>query len=162
MLPLFEFIGWIARLLILLILLVLVIFGEAIMFSLFKYASLWRSLLASLLVNVTSTVLGFKIGAGLSLLNPLLSFLNPPISSPDLIGRWFLPADSGPFSNSRLPSMPLFLLVSWIISIIAEGGILMLMKRDAEPRKIWEITLVSNAVSYILLFGIYIGIVWNL
>jgi hypothetical protein len=153
---------------VLLVLLVLVILIETIVLRRLKYGPFWRSLLASLAMNVVSTFLGYVVASSWSSI--FLSESGRPdyyagmssYSTGVEIPRWFFLTSSSLFPDSRLPGALLFLLVSWLISVVSEGGVLMAMKRDVEPHRIWEMTLVANAASYVLLFGAYIATIWYL
>ena len=146
---------------VLLVLLVLVILIEAIVLRRFKYGPFKRSFSASLAMNGVSTGLGFIVASLWG------SIFLPQSGRPDYyadveIPPWFFLASNSLFPDSRLPGVLLFLLVSWLISVVSEGGVLMAMKRDVEPHRIWEMTLVANAASYVLLFGAYIARIWYL
>ncbi|MCP4542510.1 MAG: hypothetical protein GY832_35770 [Chloroflexi bacterium] len=147
MIPVFEMI---AALFALLTLLALIIVIETIVLRLFKYGSLWRSLLTSLGMNVASTVIAFTIGAILGTNHFWGSVLSPS----EFTG--LVQLKSGPLSGHRIPAALFSLLIWWVVSVISEGGILMLGE-DIESRRTWEMTLIANTASYVLLFGLYIN-----
>jgi len=88
---------------------------ESIVMLLLKWDKFGRSLWASLLMNVTSTIFG---GVLIAL---------------------------GVFSDSYI-----WLAVAFVLSVLIEGGVLMLMKRGA-ARQNWIASLVANLVSYLLI-----------
>jgi len=94
--------------------------AESIVMFLLKWDKYGRSLLASLLMNVTSTIFGgilIAIGA--------------------------------------LYSSFLWLAAAFALSVLIEGGILMLMKRGA-ARQNWIASLLSNIVSYVLIIAPFV------
>ena len=95
---------------------------ESIVLRLLKWATFWRSLLASLLMNLPSTLVGFWLIwlAEFSRLNRL--------------GIWLIPA-------------------TWALSVVIEGGMLVLMKRDG-GRQNWIAALAANTASYLLLLTV--------
>ena len=90
-------------------------FAESIVMVLLKWDKYGRSLLASLLMNVTSTIFGGILVA---------------------IGALY--------------SSFIWLAVAFVLSVLIEGGILLLMKRGA-ARQNWIASLLSNIVSYVLI-----------
>lgn len=88
---------------------------ESVAMLLLKWDKFGRSLWASLLMNVTSTIFG---GVLIAL---------------------------GLFSDSYI-----WLAVAFVLSVLIEGGVLMLMKRGA-ARQNWIASLVANLVSYLLI-----------
>ena len=88
---------------------------ESIVMLLLKWDKFGRSVWASLLMNVTSTIFG---GVLIAL---------------------------GLFSDSYI-----WLAVAFVLSVLIEGGVLMLMKRGA-ARQNWIASLVANLVSYLLI-----------
>ena len=88
---------------------------EAIVMLVLKWDKFGRSLWASLLMNVTSTIFGGVLVA-LGLLR----------------GTY------------------LWLAVAFVLSVLIEGGVLMLMKRGA-TRQNWIASLISNLVSYLFI-----------
>ncbi len=90
-------------------------FAESIVMFLLKWDKYGRSLLASLLMNVTSTIFGGILVA---------------------IGALY--------------SSFIWLAVAFVLSVLIEGGILLLMKRGA-ARQNWIASLLSNIVSYVLI-----------
>lgn len=90
-------------------------FAESIVIFLLKWDKYGRSLLASLLMNVTSTIFGGILVA---------------------IGALY--------------SSFIWLAVAFVLSVLIEGGILLLMKRGA-ARQNWIASLLSNIVSYVLI-----------
>jgi hypothetical protein len=88
---------------------------EAIVMLLLKWGRFGRSLWASLLMNVTSTIFGgVLIAVG-------------------LLGGSYI-----------------WLAVAFVLSVLIEGGVLMLMKRGA-ARQNWLASLISNLVSYLFI-----------
>ncbi len=73
---------------------------ESIVLRLLKWGTFWRSLLASLLMNLPSTLVGFW----------LMGWLDG-VSRLNRLGIWLIPA-------------------AWALSVAIEGGVLVLMKRD--------------------------------
>lgn len=99
-----------------------IVFGiEALILWLLKWGTFGRSLLASFLMNLASTIVGVLVIVLLatSLLNNFLTFI-----------------------------------VALLLSILIEGGVLMLVKRDA-TRENWQVAGIANIVSYALL-GIFL------
>ena len=90
-------------------------FAESIVMFLLKWDKYGRSLLASLLMNVTSTIFGGILVA---------------------IGALY--------------SSFIWLAVAFVLSVLIEGGILLLVKRGA-ARQNWIASLLSNIVSYVLI-----------
>ena len=86
---------------------------ESLALWLLKWGSFGRSLLASFLMNLVSTLAGFILLA--------FSFL---------IGNFYI-----------------LFVVGYLLSILIEGGVLMLMKKDA-ARQNWIASLVANTASY--------------
>jgi hypothetical protein len=94
---------------------------EAVVLWSLKWDTFGRSLLASFLMNLASTIVGV-LAIGLlatSLLNNFVSFV-----------------------------------LALLLSILIEGGVLMLMKRDATTKN-WRVASIANVVSYGLL-GIFL------
>ena len=88
---------------------------ESIVMLLLKWDKFGRSLWASLLMNVTSTIFG---GVLIAL---------------------------GLFGGSYI-----WLAVAFVLSVLIEGGVLMLMKRSA-ARQNWIVSLIANLVSYLFI-----------
>lgn len=88
---------------------------EAVVMLLLKWGKFGRSLWASLLMNVTSTIFG---GVLIAL---------------------------GLFGGSYI-----WLAVAFVLSVLIEGGVLMLMKRDA-ARQNWIASLIANVASYLFI-----------
>ncbi len=88
---------------------------ESLVMLLLKWDKFGRSLWASLLMNVTSTIFG---GVLIAL---------------------------GLFGGSYI-----WLAVAFVLSVLIEGGVLMLMKRGAACQN-WIASLVANLVSYLLI-----------
>jgi len=103
---------------VLLLLTLVISIVESIVMLLLKWNKFSRSFWASLLMNVTSTIIGmfwvFAMG--------FLSDLN----------IWLIFA------------------VSFLLSVLIEGGILMLMKRGATWQN-WIVSLIANLVSYLFI-----------
>jgi hypothetical protein len=88
---------------------------ESIVMLLLKWDKFGRSLWASLLMNVTSTIFG---GALIAL---------------------------GVLGGSYI-----WLVTAFLLSVLIEGGVLMLMKRGA-ARQNWTVSLIANIASYIFI-----------
>ena len=88
---------------------------EAVVMLLLKWGKFGRSLWASLLMNVTSTIFGGMFVA--------LGWLNGSYI-------WLAPA--------------------FVLSVLIEGGVLMLMKRGA-ARQNWIASLLANVASYLFI-----------
>ena len=88
---------------------------ETVVMLLLKWGKFGRSLWASLLMNVTSTIFG---GVLIAL---------------------------GLFGGSYV-----WLAVAFVLSVLIEGGVLMLMKRGA-ARQNWIASLIANVVSYLFI-----------
>jgi hypothetical protein len=88
---------------------------EAIVMLLLKWGKFGRSLWASLLMNVTSTIFG---GVLLAL---------------GLLGGSYV-----------------WLVVAFVLSVLIEGGVLMLMKRGV-ARQNWIASLIANVLSYLFI-----------
>jgi hypothetical protein len=86
---------------------------ESLALWLLKWASFGRSLLASFLMNLASTIVGFI----------LLAF------------------------SFYVANFYTLFLVEFLLSVLIEGGVLMLMKKGA-ARQNWIASLVANAASY--------------
>lgn len=99
----------------LIILILIISVLESIVMLLLKWDKFGRSLWASLLMNVTSTIFG---GALIAL---------------GLLGGSYI-----------------WLAVAFVLSILIEGGVLMLMKRGA-ARQNWIVSLIANLVSYLFI-----------
>jgi len=95
------------------ILTVLIVVAEAAVLFFLKWGTFKRSLLASLVMNLVTTL----IGGGLMFL----------------------------LSNTYLG-----LLVDFLLSVLIEGGVLLLFNRET-VRKNWIAALAANAVSYLLI-----------
>lgn len=91
----------------------LIIVLEALVMFLLKWGTFWRSLLASFVMNLVTTLLG--VGVMFLVSNPYLA-----------------------------------LLVGFVLSVLIEGGVLMLFKREA-ARSNWIAALAANAASYLLI-----------
>jgi hypothetical protein len=99
-----------------------IVFGiEAVVLWLLKWGTFGRSLLASFLMNLASTIVGVVVIGVLatSLLNNFLTFV-----------------------------------LALLLSILIEGGVLMLVKRDATHEN-WRAASIANVISYALL-GIFL------
>jgi hypothetical protein len=89
---------------------------ESLALWLLKWGSFGRSLLASFLMNLASTIVGFILLA--------FSFY---------VGNFYT-----------------LFLVEFLLSVLIEGGVLMLLKRDA-ARQNWSASFVANVASYVFL-----------
>ncbi len=99
----------------LILLTIIISVAEAVVMFLLKWGSFVRSLLASLLMNVTSTIFGGVL--------VVVGFYSDPY---------------------------LLLAIGFVLSVVIEGGVLMLMKRDSGLRN-WIVSLVANSASYLLI-----------
>lgn len=90
----------------------------------FAYGSFGHSVIASLVMNVTSTILGFCLGF----------LLDAAISGFNFITFFFY-----------------VFFLSWVLSVASEGGVLFLLNRHLPARKIWQMSLVVNLVTYLML-----------
>ena len=97
---------------------------ESIVLRLLKWGTFGRSLLASLLMNLPTTLVGFWLIwlAGREWDTPVYQ-----------LGIWLIPA-------------------AWALSVAIEGGVLVLMKRDG-GRQNWMAALAANTASYLLLLA---------
>ena len=94
---------------------------ESIVLRLLKWGTFGRSLLASLLMNLPSTLVGFWL-------------------------IWVV-------EFSRLNRLQFLLIpATWALSVVIEGGVLVLMKRDG-GRQNWMAALAANTASYLLLLA---------
>ena len=96
---------------------------ESIVLRLLKWGTFWRSLLASLLMNLPSTLVGFW----------LIWIWRAEFSRLNRLAIWLIPA-------------------AWALSVAIEGGVLVLMKRDG-GRQNWMAALAANTASYLLLLA---------
>jgi hypothetical protein len=88
----------------------------------FHYGSFAYSIVTSLLMNVTSTIVGF-----------CLVFLLGDMSIEGFGGYSFI------------------FFLSWLLTVASEGGVLFLMNRQLPARKIWQMSVVVNLVTYFML-----------
>lgn len=103
---------------------ILIIVIEAlILWRWFNYGSLSSSSVASLVMNITTTIIGILL---------LILALNITL---------------------RLPTAFLFLL-SWVLTVVVEAGVLKLMKRQATWLRVGQMSLTVNIISYLLLIAI--------
>ena len=94
----------------------IIIMVEFVVLLLMKWDRVWRSLLASFLMNVTSSIFGGVLAV---------------------------------VANGLFQSVWIFAIVSFILSVVIEAGVLMLMKRGS-ARQNWIAALAANLVSYLL------------
>jgi len=109
-----------------------IIIVEAVVLRLLKWDTSWRVLLDSAIINIVSGVFGILIPGGAALITENLTGI--------IVG----------------------LVASWLVSIVIEGGILLLIAkiRKQEPlptRQAWVGSAVANTVSYVML-GIVLSI----
>ena len=95
---------------------------ESLVMVLLKWGRFGRSLWASLLMNITSGIVGMVFG--------IVVLTSPDDSS---IRHWYT-----------------LLAVAFVLSVPIEGGVLMLMKRGA-ARQNWVVSLSANLASYIFI-----------
>ena len=99
---------------------ILIIVVEAvILWRWFNYGSFGNSIVVSLVMNVTSTIVGAILAA--------------------VVGV------------AALGTIILLFLISWVVTVAIEAGVLGLMKRQATRAQIWRMSLTINVVSYLLL-----------
>ncbi len=91
---------------------------ESIVMLVIKWGRFGRSLWASLLMNVTSTIFGGALTAVIAV--------------------------------SSLGDTYIWLAAAFVLSVLIEGGVLMLMKRGA-ARQNWIASLIANLVSYLFI-----------
>lgn len=103
---------------------ILIIVIEAlVLWRWFNYGSFSSSSVASLVMNITTTIIGILL---------LILALNITL---------------------RLPTAFLFLL-SWVLTVVVEAGVLKLMKRQATWLRVGQMSLTVNIISYLLLIAI--------
>jgi hypothetical protein len=114
---------------------------EAVVLRLLKWASFWRSLRDSLIVNVASALAG------------LVMYV---LGTPRTISDGYDPARGGRIYETLPPTIPPLLawLLAWALSVAIEGGLLFLLARRPS-RQTWTAALVINLVSY-LTIGLFI------
>ena len=103
-----------------------------------KWGSFGRSLLDALIVNVASTIFGLVFFA---------LFFTASFQCR------FIPYDSGQDAGQTCDwaiSPVLWLIALAVLSVLIEGGVLLLLKRHP-PRKTWVAVSVANVASYVLL-----------
>lgn len=108
---------------------ILIIVIEAfVLWRWFNYGSLSSSSVASLVMNITTTIIGILL---------LILALNITLT---------------------LPIAFLFLL-SWVLTVVVEAGVLKLMKRQATWLRVGQMSLTVNIISYLLLIamGLFFG-----
>jgi hypothetical protein len=118
-----------------LLLCIAMVAGEASLFYFFKRKPFRRAFRDSLVVNSVSIVLGF----GLSFL-PFFQG-NPDSPIPDVI------------------TPLLFIIAAWVLSVVAEGGLLALLDQGAEQFA-WGAALIANTLSSIVFFGLAVVFVF--
>lgn len=99
----------------LIVLTIVISIAEAVVMLLFKWGTFGSSLLASLLMNVTSTIFGGVL--------IVLGFYSDPY---------------------------ILLAIGFVLSVLIEGSVLMLMKRDGGLRN-WIVSLAVNSASYLII-----------
>jgi hypothetical protein len=97
---------------------------EGIVLWKLKWAKFRKSLLASLLVNVTSTIVGVILYFGIN-------------------------RSIGTLEDLLTQNLPGLIIVSWLITIPIEGGVLVLLNRS-DWRLSIRLAFIINFVSYIL------------
>jgi len=95
---------------------------ESLVMVLLKWDRFARSLWASLFMNIISAIFGMVFG--------LVALAFPDVS---LIKRWYT-----------------LLAIAFVLSVLIEGGVLMLMKRGA-VRQNWIVSLTANLSSYMFI-----------
>jgi hypothetical protein len=104
-----------------------------------------RAFLASLLMNLVSTIAGY-VAAGLLL--PILQSLANNLLNLETDDPFFLHYDKvGPHT---MLTFVLIIVVSWLISFLIEGGILLILEKSLSGKDVWIASLVANIASYIL------------
>ena len=99
----------------LIVLTIVISVAEAVVMLLFKWGTFGRSLLTSLLMNVTSTIFGGVL--------IVVGFYSDPY---------------------------ILLAIGFVLSVVIEGGVLILMKRDGGLRN-WIVSLAANSASYLII-----------
>lgn len=113
-----------------------VILSEAGVLYLLDYCPFFRSLLVSAVMNVTSTLFGVVLPG-------LFNFIDPSgFSSIDGIFTLF------------------FLLVTYLLSIIIEGRVMILLEPDIEEG-LWLVCWSANTVSYVLVVLPLLLLFWS-
>ncbi len=107
----------------------IVILIEVIVLRLLKWASIWRSLFASFVINTATLTLGF--------------FLVGPCES------WIDDLYRNRVSH-RVEDITLW-VVLWVMTVIVEGALLSRIN-NSSPKKTWVASLTMNVASYIALF----------
>jgi hypothetical protein len=104
-----------------------------------------RAFLASLLMNLVSTIAGY-VAAGLFL--PSLQTLANTLLDLETSDTFFLHYDEvGPHT---MLTFVFIIVVFWLISFLIEGGILLILEKSLSGKDAWIASLVANIASYIL------------
>jgi hypothetical protein len=107
---------------------------EAAVLRLLSWASFWRSLLDSFVMNLVSALAGLVLNVFAA------DYYQSCGYSPDRGGRFC----------EWLVSPWALLALAWLLSVLVEGGVLLLLRRRA-ARQTWLAALVANIASYALI-----------
>jgi len=124
-----------------------VILSEAGVLYLLDYCPFFRSLLVSAVMNVTSTLFGVVLPG----LFPPFSFIRYSIDSSG--GAYRVYSADGIFTL-------FFLLLAYLLSIIIEGGVMILLKPDL-GKPLWLVCWRTNTVSYVLVVLPLLLFLWS-
>jgi hypothetical protein len=105
---------------------------EAVVLRLLRWAGFWRSLLDSFVMNLVSTLVGLVLNAFAA------DFYQSCGYSPDRGGRFC----------DWLVSPRSLLALAWLLSVLVEGGVLLLLRRHS-ARQTWLAALAANIASYV-------------
>ena len=114
---------------------------EAVVLRLLRWASFWRSLRDSLIVNVASALAGLAMYV---------------LGTSRTISDGYDPARGGRLYQTIPPTISPLLawLLAWALSVASEGGLLFLLARRP-VRQTWTAALVMNIVTYALI-GVFL------
>jgi hypothetical protein len=154
--PLFDFgLGWalafIGLSIILIILFLVVVLLEGLILQWRNYGSFKRSLAASLGMNIVSSVIGYYAARFVDWQPMSRGWHWSYETDAATLTNWFF--KSGSKQLPQIPAILLFLAISWIISLISEGLVLM-PRRRLPAEDIWGIVIEANIYSYIFLLGV--------
>lgn len=119
----------------------LIIQGEAVVLRhLMPHGRATRS---SFLMNSITTVISF---CGLGTMMGISARLTEKLTGADCIFTyWQLPEHVFTFAA-------IYLFITCVVSVLVEGGILMLLERQYPARQVWLASLAANVASYTVLF----------
>lgn len=138
--------------------LLIVTYLEAAIFYGFRGGSWQRALRHSFWINVASSFLGYVTSFALHIFNQRVNYLTlslrpDPYGSSEVWTEWMLFDEN---IISGIPTPVIFLLLSFLISILCEG---LLYERLAKPlpqNDSWTLVIIANVASYALLFSVYL------